>query len=65
MSDTKPFRTGAVFNSTMGAWDVIAQIGGFRSENDAKRAAKKLAGMLAGQRGAFSEASLAEGDRPA
>jgi hypothetical protein len=54
-----------VRNTAMGCWEVFAQIGGFGSEKEAKRGAKALAGMLAGRRGAFTEAALAEGDGPA
>lgn len=53
---TKPFKTGVVHNAVMGCWEVMAQVGGFSSKKEAERAAKTLAGMLAGRQGSFTEA---------
>lgn len=59
---TKPFKTGVVHNAVMGCREVMAQVGGFTSKKEAERAAKKLAGMLAGQAGSFEEVEKGEAD---
>lgn len=60
---SQPFQVAVRFNREMHKWDLQVIVEGFRSEGQARDAAKKFAEILAGEKGSFEPVLLSKGGR--